>query len=137
MGLVAAHMLPAPGLLVIPFGLLVVSWGWSADWLFDRPAPGRWIRLGVLLVAMFSLVTSLYAGYRAWSVPDVGPIRPPALWLEAASTHRPAEQNAADLYREAGRRLVGPFSDSPAFLDRNRDLVDLLRPRRHDRTASS
>jgi hypothetical protein len=124
------QMLPVQGLLVIPVGLLAVSWAWSGDWLLDRPAPGRWVRLGLLLTGMFSLIVSWYAGYRAWSIPDVGPITPPAVWLEAASTPLPADQNAAELYREAGHRLVGvvdPFKHSPEFFDRNRGLLGLLR----------
>jgi hypothetical protein len=63
--LVATDMLPAAGLLVIPAGLLAVSWAWSGDWLFDRPAPGRWIRLSLLLSGMFALALCWYAGYRA------------------------------------------------------------------------
>ena len=125
--LVAADMLPLQGLLVIPAGLVAVSWAWSGDWLLDRPAPGRWVRLGLLLTGMSTLLVSWYAGYRAWSIRDVGPIAPPTSWIEAAATPLSAGQNAADLYREAGRRLVGPFADSPEFLDRNRELIDLLR----------
>ena len=125
--LIETHMLPVQGLLTIPVGLLVVSWAWSGDWLLDRPAPGRWIRLGILLTGLFTLLVSWYAGYRAWSIPDLGPIAPPAAWLEAASNPLPTDQNAAELYREAGRRLVGPFMDSSEFLDRNRELLDLLR----------
>ena len=125
--LVTVQMLPVQGLLVIPAGLLVVSWAWSGDWLLDRPGSGRWLRLGLLLTGMFALVVSWYAGFRAWSIRDVGPIAPPSMWLEAASASLPADQNAADLYREAGQQLVGPFKDSPEFLDRNRGLLDLLR----------
>jgi hypothetical protein len=125
--LVVVNMLPAPGLLVIPAGLLAVSWAWSADWLFDRPAPGRWVRLSLLLTGMFTLALCSYAGYRAWSIRDVGPITPPSAWIEAKTAPFRADQNAADLYREVGHRLIGPFRDSPEFLDRNRELLDLLR----------
>jgi hypothetical protein len=124
--LVVGHMLPVQGLLVLPAGLLAVTWAWSGDWLIDRPAPGRWVRLGLLITSTFALVVSCYAGYRAWSIPDVGPIAPPAAWLEAAASTLPAERNAAELYREAGRRLVGP-TDSPEFLNRNREVLDLVR----------
>jgi ABC-type transport system involved in multi-copper enzyme maturation permease subunit len=125
--LVQVNMLPVQGLLAIPAGLLAVSWIWSGDWQLERPAPGRWVRLGLLLTGMFTVLVSWYAGYRAWSIPDVGPITPPAVWLEAAAASVPADQDAAELYREAGRRLVGPFKDSPEFLERNRELLDLLR----------
>ena len=125
--LVTTEMLPVQGLLVIPVGLLVVSWAWSGDWLLARPGSRRWLRLGLLLMGMFALVVTWYAGFRAWSIRDVGPIDLPSIWLEAASASLPADQNAADLYRKAGQRLIGPFKDSPEFLDRNRGLLDLLR----------
>jgi hypothetical protein len=125
--LVGANMLPIEGLLAIPAGLLAVSWAWSGDWLFERPAPGRWVRLGLLLAGMSTLDATAFVGYRAWSVRDVGPIAPPAVWLEMATTPLPTDQNAAELYREAGRRLVGSVADSPGPIERNREVLDLLR----------
>jgi len=126
--LAVAQMLPVQGLLVIPAGLLAVSWAWSGDWLLNRPVPGRWLRLGLLMTGTFALLLGWYAGFRAWSLPDVGPIAAPQTWIDAAATPLPAEQNAADLYREAGRRLVGPdTADSPEFLNRNREALDLVR----------
>jgi len=124
--LVIGQMLPVEGLLVLPAALLLVTWAWSGDWLLDRPAPGRWLRLGLLLTSTFTLAVGWYAGYRAWSIPDVGPIAPPAAWVEAAARPLSAEQNAAELYREAGRRLVGSM-DSPEFPNRNRQVLDLVR----------
>ena len=125
--LVASDMMPMPGLLVIPTGLLLVSLAWSSDWLLDRPAPGRWVRLGLLLTGMFSLAVGWYAGYRAWSIRDVGRIAVPAAWIEVASAPLPADQNAADLYRKAGNRLIGPVEDSPKFLEQNQETCDLVR----------
>jgi hypothetical protein len=127
LALLTADMLPLRGLLIIPAGLVAVSWAWRGDWLLDRPGPGRWVRLGLLFTGMSTLIAGWYAGYRAWSIRDVGPIAPPTSWIEAAATPLSVGENAADLYREAGRRLVGPFADSPEFLDRNRELLDLLR----------
>jgi hypothetical protein len=123
--LVGVNMLPMQGLLAIPAGLAVVSWAWSGDWLLERPSPGRWVRLGVLITGLFTLLVVWYAGYRAWSIPDVGPIAPPATWIEGAAASLPSDQNTADLYREAGRRLVGPLENS--FLDRNQGVLDLIR----------
>ena len=135
--LVVAHMLPVQGLLVIPAGLAGGLVGMERRLAAGPAGPGRWVRLGLLLTGMFALVVSWYAGYRAWSIPDVGPIAPPAAWIEAAATPLPADQNAAELYREAGRRLVGPFADSPEFLDRNREFVDLSAARQRGPTAGS
>jgi hypothetical protein len=122
MALVTAQMLPVQGLLVIPAGLLVVSWGWSSNWLLDRPGSGRWLRLALLLIGMFTSVVAWYAGFRTWSIRDVGPIAPPAIWFETASASLPADQNAADLYRKAGQQLINPSQEN-----RNRGLPDLLR----------
>ena len=125
--LVVTNMFPAPGLLVIPAGLLAISWAWSADWLLSRPAPGRWVRLSLLITGMIALDVSLYAGYRAWGIRDVGPIAPPDVWLEPTMISTPARQNAADLYHEAGLRLSGPVVDKPEALNRNREIPELLR----------
>jgi ABC-2 family transporter protein len=125
--LTVSEMLPVSGLLVIPAGLLLVSWAWCGEWLLDRPGVRRWVHLGLLLAGMFTLASGWYAGYRAWDIRDVGPIAPPASWVEAAAAPVPADQNAADLYREAARRLVGPFKDSPEFLEKNREILDPLR----------
>jgi len=123
--LIGEQMLPVEALLVVPAILLVVSWAWSGDWLFDRPAPGRWLRLGLLLISASILVAGWYASYRAWSIPDRGPIPQPAAWTEAAASPLPAAQNAAELYLEAGRRLVGP-ANSPESLNRNREVLALV-----------
>jgi ABC-type transport system involved in multi-copper enzyme maturation permease subunit len=125
--LVVANMLSTLGILAVPVAILAISWAWSGDWLLERPAPGRWVRLGLLISAICAFLVAWYAGFRAWSIPDVGPIAPPAAWIEAQSKPLPDNQNAADLYREAVRRVVGPEKDSFNFLERNRDVVDLIR----------
>jgi hypothetical protein len=123
---VAVSMLPPLGLLVISAALLGISWAWCGDWIMDRPGPGRWLRLGLLFFGTFAVLFGWYAGFRAWSVPDVGPIAVPRAWIDAAAGPLQAEQGAAPLYREAGSRLIGPW-DSPKFLSRNRAVLDLVR----------
>src|SRR5262249_47255211 len=78
--LLTLGMLWPSWLLAVPLGLLGVSWAWSGDWLFERPAPGRWVRLGLLLIGMFVLLASAYAGGRAWGVPEVAPLASPQGW---------------------------------------------------------
>ena len=103
-GLVEVGMLPYWGMLVLPAVFLFASWSWSGDWLLDRPAPGRWVRLGLLLSGLLATALAGYAGWRAWSIPDVGPIPAPSTWA-AATAPLPPDRNAADLYREAGRLM--------------------------------
>ena len=62
--LVTGGMIPVLGVLFVPVVLMVVSWAWSRDWMLDRPAPGRWLRLGLLLSAAFGLLVTGYVGYR-------------------------------------------------------------------------
>ena len=54
-------------------------------------------------------LVSWYAGYRAWSIRDVGPIAPPAAWIEAASSPLPADQNAAEPLPRSGTPVRWPF----------------------------
>jgi hypothetical protein len=122
--LIAASLLPAVGLLPVSLALLVVSWAWSGDWMLERPAPGRWVRLGMLVAGASGLLFASYVGYRVWSVRDVGPIAPPAAWAEAAPALLPAERNAAELYREAERRLRDQTGSDTA---RNADALRAIR----------
>jgi heme/copper-type cytochrome/quinol oxidase subunit 4 len=124
--LVTGWMLPAPGILVVPLALLAVSWAWSTDWMVDRPALGRWLRLGLFLSAAFGALAGGYVAFRIESVRDVGPITPPAAWGDLRSSPIQANLDAAELYREAGRRLVVQ-SDPQEFLKQNRDVLDLIR----------
>jgi ABC-2 family transporter len=103
--LIQGGMMPVWGLVAMPVALLVVTWAWSGDWLLDRPAPGRYIRLGLILTGTFGVLLGGYAGLRAWSIPDPGPIAPPSTW---AAAPLPPDRNAADLYREAARKLGDP-----------------------------
>ncbi len=121
-GLVQELMMPLWGLAAMPVTLLVVSWAWSGDWLLDRPAPGRYVRLGLLLAATFGVLLSGYAGMRAWSVPDPGPIAEPSIWIATASLS--PDRNAADLYREAARQ--GDFTLGNVVI-RSREVLDLIR----------
>jgi hypothetical protein len=99
------NMLPWPGWLVVTAALLAVSWMWRAPWILDQPAPGRWLRLGTTSSAVFALLFGWYIGARAWSVPDVGPIAPPAAWSGERADVVSTENNAALLYREAAARI--------------------------------
>jgi hypothetical protein len=120
---VEALWMPVWALLVIPAALLAVTWAWSGDWLLDPPAPGRWIRLGLMLTCMSAVLLGWYTGSRAWELPDAGPVIPPRAWAAAAAPLQP-ERNAADLYREAARRLAALKSpESPTHSDSATDQV--------------
>ena len=133
--LVQVGMLPVWGLLVLPAAFLAVTWAWSGDWLLDRPAPGRWVRLGLILDRhAWRRSSPGTPAVRAWSIPDVGPIPPPSTWV-AASAPLPPDRNAADLYREAGRLLDRDRPGSPSArsiprtidLDEHPEIFDLIR----------
>lgn len=136
--LVQAGMLPGVGVLAVPPVLLFVSWAWSGDWLLDRPAPGRWVRLGLLLTLGFLVLFGIYAPYRVLSMPDVPALAPPLAWSV------PLDRNAAVLYRgalqaldanETNPRGSGGFSTeewelsegSMNFLQRNTRALELAR----------
>src|SRR5262249_25600576 len=99
-----------------PLALLGITRAWSADWMFDRPGPGRWARLGTLTTGALGLLLATFAGYRVVGVPEVAPIAglgagpfltPPV----------PMEQDAAPLYLEARRRGRSPAASRVDDLD--------------------
>ena len=106
LSLVFLNLVPDYGLFFVTAALLVISWAWRTDWMLDRPAPGRWLRLGLFVSTAFALLSACHIAFRVWSVPDVGPIAPPAAWNDASSIEASPDRNAAELYQEAGRRLV-------------------------------
>ncbi len=121
-------MLPPWGVLVLPIAFLAVSWAWSGDWLQERAAPGRWVRLGFLLLGAGSALIIGYASYRVLSVPNISIIAAPESWIEAASAMPAAERNAAELYRDAARRLNIAHITQPAeYLKQNSEALDLIR----------
>jgi hypothetical protein len=124
--LTSSNLLPELGVLAVPVALFAVSWAWSGDWMLDRPAPGRWLRLGLLLAAAFGILFACYVSFRLWSVRDVGPIAPPAVWTAGASDHLPNDRNAAGLYVEAGNGLSYHEQSQP-FLERNAGALALIR----------
>jgi ABC-type transport system involved in multi-copper enzyme maturation permease subunit len=99
--LVATEMLPMWGPAVLPPAFLLISWLWSGDWLYDRPAPGRWIRLGLMLTVMTTTLSGGYVAIRAWGVPDSPPIPAPRTWANLTPERVPSDRDAAPLYRKA------------------------------------
>ena len=80
----------------------MVSWAWRRDWIMDRPAPGRWLRLGILLSGALAVLFAGYVGFRVWSVPDVGPIAKPAAWIGAAGRcHHPIQMRPTSTAKPA------------------------------------
>ena len=49
LALVYMNMLPALAILVVAAAILAVSWAWRGDWMLERPAPARWVRLGLFV----------------------------------------------------------------------------------------
>jgi hypothetical protein len=126
--LVFFHLLPLWGLLIPAVALLVVTRAWSADWLQDRPAPGRWLRLGLLLLGTLAVVSTGYAGYRVLSVPDVALVAAPQSWIRAEIAAPPARGDAPELYREAAHRLKSArASQVPATPTVDQEALELVR----------
>jgi ABC-type transport system involved in multi-copper enzyme maturation permease subunit len=125
---ISTLIMPLWAPLVIAFALLAVSWTWSRDWVQSRPAPGRWLRLGLLLLGSLSSVFAAYASYRVLSVPSDSSIAVPQRWVEAARPMPAPERNAAELYREAGRRVIVRDPSKPAQLvKQNSEALELAR----------
>ncbi len=129
--LAVENVVPVAGILMVAAALLVISWAWRHDWMLERPAPGRWLRLGLYLAVAIPVLSACHIGFRVWSVPNVGPIAPPESWAEFSSIEMSPDRNAAELYQEAGRRLTylgKPSDDTPImFLNRNKYSLDLIR----------
>jgi hypothetical protein len=124
--MVRSMMLPIWGLAAMPLALLAVTWAWSGDWLLERPAPGRYVRLGSLLLAVVGTLLGGYAGVRIWGIPDAGPIAEPSTWITTAIL--PPDRNAAELYREAEAKLrASRPAGNIVIRDRLPVAVDLIR----------
>jgi hypothetical protein len=107
---------------------LLVSWAWSGDWLLDRPAPGRWLRLGSMLTGTFAVLLGVYTAFRAWSVPDIGPIAPPRAWIAPLSELFRADldmrhRNTDAIYRQTLRSLKSEYPG----LDLNDEALAVVR----------
>lgn len=103
-GLYALKMLPSLFWILVPLTFLLVSLGWSHEWLLDRTGIRRWVKLAFLIVGWFGALFAAYITTRVQGVPTLDPA------LEAhifpfTSPRIPAAENAAELYREAAKSL--------------------------------
>ena len=137
------RLLPVWAHVFVPIALLVVSWAWSGDWMLERPAPGRWVRLALLLCAAFGTLFAGFVGFRVWSIPDAGSIAPPAAWTASApwrpSAMRPV--STAKRHRGCASRRIRRGSCTAASTCWNRSVSRLPDPnasssRRHSKTWS-
>ncbi|MFO0950044.1 MAG: hypothetical protein U0835_02620 [Isosphaeraceae bacterium] len=105
--LVAVAFIPPGMLLAIPAGVLLVTWGWSGDWLYNRPGAWPWVRLAGWVLGVSSVLFVGHTASRVYSVPDVGPLIAPA--ARATSLPITNDVNAASLYHDASQQLA--FTD--------------------------
>lgn len=122
-GLMVAGLFPIAGFPIISVALLLVSWAWAGDWMLDGPGARRWLRLLGLLSGTFAVLFVWYVGNRAWGVSDPGSIAPPANWSHYPVT---ADQNAAELYRQAADLTRGEIKDKARrheAVEKARELV--------------
>ena len=123
--LVSQSMVPAWTLVLIPSILLAISRAWAGDWLLEREGVRPWVKLAWLIAVPFGLLGASYIGYRAFGVPDVGPVAGPTA---ASSEAIPSDQDAAQAYLRASRLIRAEAN----FLQR-RERLDLRPPRSGDR----
>ncbi len=71
--LYSLHMFPVWGFAAIPLACLFVSWLWSADWMYDRPGAGRWVRLSAYVLCISCVLFVSYVGFRVYGIPAVDP----------------------------------------------------------------
>ncbi len=113
-GLASATNLSSPfSLFAIPPLLLLTTWAWAGDWLYERPGAGRWVRLGLLMIGSLFLISLTYCGSRAWGIRDLGALSEPAAWSSTSETVT-EEQNAAEIYRRIAH--FGRFADNQGVL---------------------
>ena len=103
-----AHMgmMPIWVLILVPTLFLLVSFVWTKEWMLDRPGASKWLKLAVLLVVPFVALFAAYATDRVVSVPTLEPARDAKLFAIRTSANIPADENAAELYRQAGRAIT-------------------------------
>jgi hypothetical protein len=103
------QMVPTWGAAAIPLTCLAVSWAWSADWMYERPGAGRWVRLGLLISGAVAATFGGYVSYRIASVPapDAAALARYAPPVGSTPTSG-APGNAADVYAEALQKLHTP-----------------------------
>jgi hypothetical protein len=98
LGLVLRAMVPTWTLLLTPSILFAISRAWSDDWLLERQGARPWVKLACLIAVPFGLLGVSYVSYRAFGVPDVGPVVAPN---SSSAEIIPAEQDAAEVDRRA------------------------------------
>ena len=119
--LMIGEMIHPFALLATPLALLVVTWAWSGEWMLDRAGLGRWVRLGALTSAAGVILFGGYVWGRA-AVATAEPLAAPAAWESRAMSEPPA--NAAELYREADRKLAALPGTFPEVLRSVQDGID-------------
>ncbi len=68
-GLFEMRMLPGVFFLLVALAFLGVSFGWSRDWMLDRPGARRWVKLAVLFAGCIGPVFAAYVVVRVWAFP--------------------------------------------------------------------
>ena len=136
MWLFETKMLPSSFLLLVPFAFLAVSFGWSREWMMNRPGAGRWVKLAALLVGWFGALFAAYIYVRVEGVPTLEPSRDAQLFSFTSPTSVSASDNAADLYHQAAQ-LISPMP-AEAYQEVNAKALELCvaRPRRCRLAAS-
>ena len=93
--------------------------------MHDLRGPARWLRLGTMVGAAGLLLFVLYIGYRAWSVPDIGPPFPPDRTATARAAVAPEQDAARDYERILHEYRVNQIEEMSS--ERRSRLIEELR----------
>ena len=134
-GLYAANMIPTASLAILPLLVLAISRAWMGDWMNDLRGNARWLRLAAMLGSAAVLLVALYVGYRAWSVPDIGPPFPLRPSPPPPTATAPGQDAAPDYTRIlAELKALDRAAESNFAFDENKerlptrdDLVQFVR----------
>ncbi|WP_406700631.1 hypothetical protein V5E97_17685 [Singulisphaera sp. Ch08] len=106
-------LIPHWGLLLTPMTILGISRAWAGDWLDDRTGPARWLRLVGYLAVPLVVFPVAYIAYRAWGVPDPGPVL--VATRMPAESAPPGSDTTAATYRRLDKEILAlGGADSPA-----------------------
>jgi ABC-2 family transporter protein len=115
--------------VLIAGGFLFITWAWSGDWLLSQPGAGKWVRLGVLAATTSAAWFAAYTADRAWGIPRLSADSEASIAQLTAPAFRkvPANENAAELYRQAAAKLMAAGARSGDSVEGMKEVAKVVR----------